>query len=600
MKGQIKEKINKLYSSTSGRWLIAFLVGIVCVGMLMATRPVFFYLHDTNMMKTYSGYRTGIPTAEHTYGNMFVGYIMYWLYSLNMSVPWYTIFTFALLLFSYVSICKCLLTVAYEKNISIVFGISAYVALFVIAFYYQTAVILYTVNASIVGCASIAFLFAAFIQKNKKLCIAEGIISGVLLLISSFIRYSSFRSCLSFWLLALLLGIISKWRQTKSFKRSAVLLMLSIVCIGGIKTGNIINKQLREEANPEGFYELNQYRAKFMDYNTVSYSDAPELYDELGWSENFYNLVKDDYFMDEKYNAKSLRKIYEYSDATGTTKNTAKATLKLGYDTGILNKMGLALTCAMVASWIILMVEWLKSQKTFDQTLYLIGGTAAFAGCLLMCAYLCWGGRFPLRAYQVAAFPTLVTMLLCVLYLKTAPERTEEKQCFGSNFNKSKTWLLRGTTVVSALLVAVSVMNSLQVTYNQKEITKYQNDNQRYGKMVEYAQNHKENIYIHDITISGDERIYINSAKENALNLILWGGTNLYTSSYYRQLELLGKDRLFTENLFDDNVYYMTGNSDDYMDELRSYLEEQFPNVLFEQVDELSEGVRVYKILKSE
>ena len=624
----VKEIVLKLYASNSGRWLLAFLVCILCIGVVVITRPVFFYLHDTNMMKTYSGYRTGIPTAEHTYGNMFIGYLMYGLYSLSMAVPWYTILTLGVLFFSIVIICRCIFAVAYKKNLAIRWPLCLFILLFIIAFYYQVAVILYTVNAAIVCCAAIALIFAAFHENSSRIQTADFVLSCIWILLGSFIRYSSYVASACFWVLALIMCILSKifihkrqqkkteksaegeratsFDQTNSLKigyrRFVVYILTLIMVMVSAKGLNLLGGQLRKNAFPEGFYELNKYRAKFMDYNTIPYNEAPEFFGKIGWSEVFYDLVKKNYFMDSKYNSENLKSIYEYSVQEDATRNDIRAIWELGCDTGVLTNVGLSLTCAIGAAFVMLLIILLTRRRRLDILPSFLCGGFAFGGCLILCVYLCWQGRFPLRAYQTVAFPTLVTMAFSILLMLSFEKKTKSGDNVLQNETGKHPVILSIThyilTAVMSLALVMSFVSSMQASYDKAEINRYTRDNMRYGAMVRYAQSHKENIYIHDITISGDERIYINSSKENAVNLILWGGTNVYTDSYNKQLISLGKEQLLTENLFDEDVYYMTGDGDEYMYTLWEYLTEEYGEVSFTQVDYLEEGVRVFKISK--
>ena len=562
------------------------------------------------MMKTYSGYRTGIPTPEHAYGNMISGYFMYILYSLTKVIPWYSILTLLLLFFSITVICKAFLSVAYHKNLSIGWPIGLFAIIFIILFYYQLSILLYTVNASIVCCASIALFVSAISETHKKIRRTDYCLSFILMLMGSVIRFSSYRVSICFWLLIFIMEKVPKalhyMKERKSVgatdnialqneidkkKKYAYLKKIGAVfsvflLLAGARTGYEVNKQLRKDIYPQGFYELNSYRVKFMDYNTVPYEENPEFYQSIGWSEAFYTLVKNNYFMDDKFNTESLRDIYEYSVEHNEVKNNLNDLWEQGSATGYWISMGLALTSALIAALFMLFKVFLMREKTSDLIWRFLCGIFAFGGCLIMSVYLCWQGRFPLRAYQCIAFPALITMMLLMIQMM---DRTD-------NYWRSKQVGHIILNVGIVLLLSVSVVHALKESYNEKEIARYSYSNARYDAMARYAQLHPENIYIHDPTVANDGRLFIDSSKENILNLILWGGTNVYTSSYNMQLDALDKEQLQSENFFDYNVYYMTNMDDEYMNMLWKYLTEEYHEVYFTQVDQLSEGVRVYKI----
>lgn len=594
--------ISKLYTTNTGRWFLAILICAVCVACVVCTRPVFFSLHDTNMMKTYSGYRTGIPTPEHAYGSMFCGYLMYALYSITMRVPWYTICTCGLLFFSLVTICRCMLTVGYRKNCRVIWPVLLYVLLFAAAFYYQVGTLLYTVNAAIVCCAAISLLLPMHYETDRRVKIADFILSLLLLMVGMAIRNSAYTSCICFWLLVVAMQtadhIVNSARNEGSVKQAfkaqkkrmigTLVLICLLPALG--QGGTALNHALHEATWPDGFQELNTYRAKFMDYNTVEYDEAAEFYQQLGWSESFYELVKTgNYFMDEKYNTDNLKAIYEYALEQGTVKNGVADMLRLGWETGFQTNIGKASSFGLAAC-VFLLLLCLALRPGKSVMVPLLCGLFSAGGCVLMCAYLCWTGRFPERAYQCVALPAMTVMLFCALSMLG---RKQEPVCAGHAAAR--------VCAVICLLAAVglggvSIRYAMAEAYDWELLDRYANHNMKYSSMVQYAMEWPEDIFIHDITVSGDYRLIIDSSKENAQNLILWGGTNLYTESYYRQLEALGREQLQTEDLFDDNVYYLTGSGEEYLGMLRSYLEEQYGPVSLTPVDYVEGNVYVYKI----
>ncbi len=59
------------------------------------------------------------------------------------------------------------------------------------------------------------------------------------------------------------------------------------------------------------YYKYNKYRVSFWDYEHETYEDNPELFDKIGWSEEFYQLSENMYFMDKRFNKENLGEIVE-------------------------------------------------------------------------------------------------------------------------------------------------------------------------------------------------------------------------------------------------------------------------------------------------
>ena len=63
----------------------------------------------------------------------------------------------------------------------------------------------------------------------------------------------------------------------------------------------------------ETFQEYKSERVQFTDYAKLDYESNKDLFDKIGWSEDFYELVKRWFFMDESVNAETLGQINEHN-----------------------------------------------------------------------------------------------------------------------------------------------------------------------------------------------------------------------------------------------------------------------------------------------
>ena len=77
-----------------------------------------------------------------------------------------------------------------------------------------------------------------------------------------------------------------------------------------------------------------------------------------------------------------------------------------------------------------------------------------------------------------------------------------------------------------------------------------------------------------------------------------WGSSYVFTPTYYKQLEYLGKDTLLTENLFDEDVYYVTSYDSAYKDLLSNMLNQEYDHVEFREAGFIGDAAIIYKISK--
>ena len=120
------------------------------------------------------------------------------------------------------------------------------------------------------------------------------------------------------------------------------------------------------------------------------------------------------------------------------------------------------------------------------------------------------------------------------------------------------------------------------------------------GQIENYALEHSENVYVFDQFGAQNYGVFTNypNPEKRPVNLIPWGSSYIFTPTYYKQLNNLGKDALFTENLFDENVYYITSYDTTYKDLLSNMLNKEYDNVQFREAGHIGDAAIIYKISK--
>ena len=583
----VNEKLDVILSNNRRRWAFATVTVAVLLLFLMCSRPIFLGTGDVNMMKNYTGYRTGSLDANHPYGHVFIGWLMTTLYGVFPKLPWFSIYNIGVLFISFTTILKAFLSIAKALKKSIFTTILIFIMLYVTIFIHTLTNITYTINATILAASAISLVFSSLYEQVQSVKIIEFFLSCIYMLGCSIIRYSVFKPIVCFWLLAIVYYFIRE-KYNKNLKRSIVLFGFTGAMFLGAVFSHTFYMNYRQAYEPQGYYEYNKARTQFMDYYIAPYEGNEEFYNSIGWNGELYNLTDFYYFIDEAYNTENLEKILDYTKENNL-KDPNTSTLYTGKMTVWLDEQGRIITLIMFALFIIIFMEFIRY---FDKEniLLLAGAVASMMGTIVFSFYLSYEGRFPLRTYQCVTFPTIIILTCIYLALKKSNEIQNIK-------------LIKAGRVLSVFLsvcIVIEISNSLQMVYDWEKINQTVNSNQGSEDMCNYALAHRDNIYIYDTTVSGDYRLNIPVMNTSPTNMMMWGGTNMYNQAYYNQLKTIGKEGLSSDVWFEDNVYYITENSENNLrrENLFAFLSEKYGNVQMLEVSEINANIIVYKFMK--
>ena len=208
-------------------------------------------------------------------------------------------------------------------------------------------------------------------------------------------------------------------------------------------------------------------------------------------------------------------------------------------------------------------------------------------GMIVLCTYLCFQQRLPLRAFHTITIPFIVVIVITLIRLK------EYKV-------KEKAMVLKEAVMyVSAIsvIIIVAIMNLSEIHTLAEE--RY-NKSQRTLMIEEYAIENPENFYVYDTSLTFRYLPFTVYTEKYPSNLMFWGGMGWNSPAFFKQLQLNGLDNLYSDVFFKDNVYYITW--DDYVmndctmrERFMNYMELKFPGVKIEQVDSIGNNINVYK-----
>lgn len=113
--------------------------------------------------------------------------------------------------------------------------------------------------------------------------------------------------------------------------------------------------------------------------------------------------------------------------------------------------------------------------------------------------------------------------------------------------------------------------------------------------------NNPENLYIYDGTIISGTSLFLDMSLRGCGKkaLMCVGGTGVYSSAFYEKINRFGYEEFYSANLLDDNVYYITTNTNIEDSAFMTYMKKCYgESVSYEMVDTTESGVIVYKLYR--
>lgn len=586
----IKEKIElkKFYSTEYGRWGVSLITSaIIIVIIFLFNEPVFKTIDDARLLYVYAGYATGTPESNYLFCYYPVGWIISRLYMLFPDTSWYALFHFTLIWFSVSVIGKNFLKLGYQNKKKFVLVLFTYIFLYLTFYMISTILMHFEITATIAGTAGIILLIGIDIVKEKKKVIFFDMFLSIFFLSAChMILFNSFYA-ICCYLLVVMVYQLSRAFIKKNIKITCIYLGVYMLCFlfsAVIIKG--IENQAKNTSEWKEYYQYNKYRVSFWDYEHISYEDDPELFDSIDWDNEFYQLTEKMYFMDERFNKENLEKIVNKFSwfHIGSLKdifNTLKLTLQKLYEKEKLIKVHIYIIFVCFLCFLSYGISKSNWMKFYPQ---LLAGFSCIIGTVILILFLAMRGRLPLRAWLACMIPCGTICFFINLTLNGRKIEDTKKKYF---------IYLTGFCFWSILmLVAYESIYSNEWHYRRESssIVRYIED---------YAIENPEKIYIFDIYGAQNYSVFAKyeSLDKAPINLITWGSSYIFTPTYYKQLNKLGKQKLLTENLFDDDVYYITSieGKTNYKELLLEMLETNYEDVFCEKVDEIEGVCCVYK-----
>lgn len=554
--------------------LFSAVLVIVLLALTWMIIPITFETSDdTFMMSCLSGGKTGKPEADTIFSLLLWGKAVSALYLIHAGIPWYTLIFLGLIAASLTAICYCV--VSTFPN----WGGSLFCLLYCCMFLFYSVILQFTMVAAYCGVAAVSLMVIDKKEEDRKYTIIRNIIIFSFAFFAFNIRAkvgylvlgnAAFAVCLE------ILRYLIRTADRQKIKNMAISLVL--ICVaGGISVGANSIHESRDDWRE--FREYHAERVSFSDYTKLDYESNKDLFDQIGWSENFYELVQQWFFMDDAVNAETFRQIND-RNVHGSIR-VGRSVLhnwfpKIDFQVkiwvplliflfaaGMMQRAGRSERCRKsVVSFLWLSVWFVETQ------------------------YFGYTGRIMERAFEAW---TLLAVMPSVLGMMGECQGAE--QSIGEGKKRAV-----GNAIISVLALALCIVcvwhsdggyiraESFAGARDEAKITQ--------AHIEDYAAEHLENLYIIGTSLpreGGPWRVYTEGMP---YNLLFWGGSYCHSPLYYTQLRKNGFEHISMEDFFEENVCFIAQKEPDEC--LCNVMEERFPGCTY-TITEKREGFIVYQ-----
>lgn len=553
------------------RLLFSIVIVAILLALTWALIPLSFETNDDAFLMGYlSGGRTGKPESDIIFNTFLWGKFVSVFYIVCATIPWYTLIFLSLIALSLVTVCYCVVSSFPE------WGGSLFCLLYFCMFLYYSVILQYTMVSAYCGIAAVSLMLFDKREEDRKYYIIKNI------LIFSFAFFAvNIRPKVGYLILgnAAVVGGLEILRYLlkvadKRKIRNMVISFITICVATGISiSGNNICKSLGER---EVFQEYHTERVAFTDYSKLDFESNKDLFDEIGWSEDFYELVKRWFFMDETVNAETLRQINERNE---------HGSIRVGR--GLLHDWFPKIEFQVIV-WVLLLIFLFADAVRHRGGRYkrsIVSFVWLFVW-FVETQYFGYTGRVIERAFEswtlLAVIPSILGM---AGDCSAVEEETEEKKRH-----------IAGSAIISvlALLICIICVRHPSGGYVRAKAFSLARSEAKIiqANMEDYAMEHPENLYIYGTSLSGEGSPWRVYREGLPYNLIFWGGSFYNSPVYYAQIRKNGFDHIFEEDFFEENVYFIAKEKPD--ENLLNVMEEKFPGCTWEITDE-ADGFIVYR-----
>ena len=530
--GKLRAGLDRAMAKDRWRWLAAaVMTGLFFLWTCRVTVITFMTNDDVTLMRTAARVSTeGLGAASQSFSHFLFCGLMSLLYRLDMHGYWYGDYHIFAIAVSLAVIGRCVLLKASRRGMSALGGLGVFALLCAGLMVHAVAELSFTITPALLGTAAAALVLCRDETKNRAGHIVIDTGCLVMLLLAWLQRASSARCVLCFWALAVGYQLLKMWLGREPGKRMVPLLLCAALTVGlcfGAGMLRLPGQESGTELNPTAYDEYvyaERYRSLVMDYLTERLTN--EELEAAGLPPELSNLLRAWYFMDERINTNTFRKIVDMYYDPSLEAGSLEAATSMESGSHIRT---MALTALLLP--LLLALTLLLGRRGKRRWPELLGALGAFGGGAVLLLYLIRQGRFLLRVHLVVVIPAAVCLTLFALSGPAAEKPTQPWQ-------KGLAALLGAALCVTAGLSARSIpyageaMTRQEAFAFQQATEGYANAHQDIYFVTNFISQNLDPF--HDVTVYPG-------------NMHIWGGTGVTADP----------DRLYADAFFREDVQFM-------------------------------------------
>lgn len=420
---------------------------------------------------------------------------------------------------------------------------------------------------------------------HEKKHIGYSVFGILLVLFGSFYRFKIFYSVLAVFCFFILACVLAKAKKGSFFRSifnavkeilSLKTIALVLVMLIAVFSCKYISSSIFYSTDEMQYYrEYNSARAKVVDWIIPYYELNVEAYEQLGISENDYNMLLDWYFDDKGYSdLETLQQVIKLADSEVDVVNRIKS----GIYSQTVNLLTLEPDGILTLAYLIVAaVVFVLYKKGW----IFVGGTALPIG--LLYSYLYIDGRVRYRAVMGFWFAAIILLIYAVKFL--------EKRKFADKITKngevsSKITKVVSTVVSVVVLIALLLLTTVKMVPELDTSMKLGSSNlSNYISATEgktFVLSRKAYAIVRDSTVIADA-LHVND--DDVFSKCVYYGSPYYAHPLYNKLlEDLDIENLYTDIVDNEEFYFLAvegvhfydGEKYNEIDSFVEYLNEQY------------------------
>lgn len=211
--------------------------------------------------------------------------------------------------------------------------------------------------------------------------------------------------------------------------------------------------------------------------------------------------------------------------------------------------------------------------------------------CVVLCLYLAWRGRLPLRAWEAISLPGMMVCLGACLRLFLADRKRGQVRIHSNRIIRV------GTAAMMALFACVALSDVQPYLERLNASVQYRNDcNNNVRDVERYAMQHPSNIYITGYMYQNYNpfTLYVSN---RPINVVSWGSSYYMTPVYLDQMASNNRGQLTSEDILADDVYLIVNKDNiDDIETVFEMLKVDWEAQSLYPVESINERMWVYKV----